>query len=190
MARRFPSDLPPKEYFDDRRSIRGDRRAHADLCSCTWAERKTQTTTGGRHEGREVAAGQSAVEVVPRHGLELTKIHEMVEFRSQRCFKPFMNEVTDARRKGNADSSLDALASTMKLVGNSGFGSLIMDKLKHQDVKFVDSPVGAYKKVNEQGFCKVTEIYTDYLEVEMAKEKIKLDLPIQLGYWILQLGKL
>ncbi len=36
----------------------------------------------------------------------------------------------------------------------------------------------------------MTEIDNDYFEIEMAKQKIKLDLPIQLGYWIPQLGKL
>jgi hypothetical protein len=65
-----------------------------------------------------------------------------------------------------------------------------MDKLKHQDVKYVSGHVAACKKVNEPGFRKMSEIDADYFEMEMAKEKIKLDLPIQLGYWILQLGKL
>ncbi len=57
-----------------------------------------------------------------------------------------MDEVTEARRRGDADSNLDVLASTMKLIGNSG--SVIMDKQKHQDVKYVANHIQACKKVN------------------------------------------
>jgi hypothetical protein len=65
-----------------------------------------------------------------------------------------------------------------------------MDKLKHQNIKYVGSNTGACKLANESSFRKMEEIDDNYYEAEMAKDTIKLDLPIQLGYWILQLGKL
>lgn len=58
------------------------------------------------------------------HGLKVTRIYQVVEFNAQACFKKFVNDVTEARRMG------DARPDTMKFIGNSGYGSLIMDKTK------------------------------------------------------------
>ena len=45
-----------------------------------------------------------------------------------------MNDVTKARRHGDADTNLDIIASTMELISNSGYGYLIMDKSDHQNM--------------------------------------------------------
>lgn len=58
------------------------------------------------------------------HGLQVTRIYQVVEFNAQACFKNFVNDLTEARRMG------DARPDTMKFIGNSGYGSLIMDKTK------------------------------------------------------------
>ena len=51
----------------------------------------------------------------------------------------------------------------MELIGNSGYGSMIMDKEKHTEIKYFD---------NEHG-----------------KTHITLDLPTQLGHFMLQYAK-
>ena len=48
------------------------------------------------------------------HGMKVTKIHEVVEFLKQKCFKGFMDELTDSRRLGDLAKDLHVLASTMK----------------------------------------------------------------------------
>ena len=63
----------------------------------------------------------------------------MIEFQRDLCFKSFGDEVTKTRREGDSNSDLDVIA--MKLIGNSGYGSLIMDVEKHQTVKYVKSSV-------------------------------------------------
>ena len=62
------------------------------------------------------------------HGLEVTKVHQVIEFTPEPCFKPFGDAVSDARRAGDADPSKAIIADTMKLVSlfehreNSGWG--------------------------------------------------------------------
>ena len=80
----------------------------------------------------------------------------------------------------------------MKLIGTSGYGSLIMDKTKHRAVKYIQGENETCLKVNDPLFQKLEcldeeeQIY----EVEMAKRKHRaLDLSIQLGYFILQYAK-
>ena len=65
-----------------------------------------------------------------------------------------------------------------------------MDKTKHKSIKYVQGLVKASMLVNEPRFYKYTELCDEFFEVEMRKQKISLDLPIQVGFTILQLAKL
>jgi hypothetical protein len=49
--------------------------------------------------------------------LEITKIHQVIEYTPLACFKSFQERVTEARRKGDADPSTAIIADTMKLIG-------------------------------------------------------------------------
>jgi len=50
------------------------------------------------------------------HGLEVTKVHQVIEFTPEPCFKPFGDAVSDARRAGDADPNKAIIADTMKLL--------------------------------------------------------------------------
>jgi hypothetical protein len=50
------------------------------------------------------------------HGLQVTKIYQVVEYSPKPCFKSFGDAVSDARRTGDADPSKAIIADTMKLV--------------------------------------------------------------------------
>ena len=63
-------------------------------------------------------------------------------------------------------------------------------KKKHQNTLYIQGVGNTHLKVNDPRSKKLTLIEEDLYEVEMKKEKIKFDLPIQLGYHILQLAKL
>ncbi|KAL5019000.1 hypothetical protein ScPMuIL_004722, partial [Solemya velum] len=126
------------------------------------------------------------------HGMRVTKIYQVVEYANNQCFRQFVEDVSNARREGDEVSEKSIIADTMKLIGNSGYGSLIMDKTKHRTVNLMEGERSVCMNVNDPRFRKLEcvdeekEIY----EMEMAKGRIRLDLPIQLGYFILQYAKL
>ena len=151
---------------------------------------KDRTLLVGGMKAQKVLLASPLVKFYLDHGMKITRIYETVEYQKMPCFRKFAEEVTKHRRAGDIDSKKAMQAATMKLIGNSGYGSLIMDKSKHRQVKYVDSKPRACMLVNRRRFRKLTELSDQYFEVEMAKESIALDLPIQLGYWILQLAKL
>ena len=66
--------------------------------------------------------------------MEVTNTYQVYEFRKQKCFLEFSDEVDYARRKGDVNSELDVEANLNKLIGNSAYGPLIMDKMKHSVV--------------------------------------------------------
>ncbi len=146
----------------------------------------------GGTKARQILLATPLLKWYMNHGMVVTKIYQLVEFRQQRCFENFVGEVSDARRHGDTDPDTAIIADTMKVIGNSGYGSLIMDKTKHRDVKYVQGENETCMKVNDPLFRKLDCLDEEeqYYEVEMAKRKIKLDLPIQLGYFILQYAKL
>ena len=124
------------------------------------------------------------------HGLEVTNIHKVIEYIPNACFKEFQHDVSNARRTGDQNPSMSIIADTMKLIGNSAYGSLIMDKEKHQSLNYIEGESKAKLKVNDPRFKMLHELDDDMYEIEHAKVKIKLDLPISLGYFILQYAKL
>ena len=74
----------------------------------------------------------------------------------QRCFHKLVQEVSDARRTGDVDKDKAIIADTMKLQGNSVYGSLIMDKEKHQNTLYVQGIGNTHLKVNDPRFKKLT----------------------------------
>ena len=106
------------------------------------------------------------------HGLEVTRIYQVVEFTPRACFRKFQDEVTTARRRGDLDASKSIIADTMKLIGNSGYGSMIMDKEKHQQIKYAIGERKASILVNDKSFKKLTILDNDLYEVECAKRRI------------------
>lgn len=123
------------------------------------------------------------------HGLEVTRIYQVIEYMPDNCFKDFGNAVTNARRAGDVDPSKSILADTMKLIGNSSYGKTITNKDKHINLK-VSNYEEASKYINDPLFRDLDEISENLCEVELAKKTIREDLPIQIGFFVYQYAKL
>jgi hypothetical protein len=125
------------------------------------------------------------------HGLKVTKIYQVIEYNNPSfAFRSFVKSVTESRRQGDVDPSKSILADSMKLVGNAAFGSMIMNKAKHKKTYYVKGIENGSNAVNDKLFERITEIGDEYYEVESFKSKINLDLPTQIGFFILQLAKM
>ena len=126
------------------------------------------------------------------HGMIVTKIYQVVEFTPHRCFRNFVQEVSDNRRLGDAHPDKAIIADTSKLEGNSAYGGTIMDQEKFQNVTYVQGEGKVMMEVNKPQFKKLTTLLkeNEYFEVEKSKENLNINLPIQIGYFILQYAKL
>ena len=55
-----------------------------------------------------------------------------------------MTQITQAHLDGDHDKDKALIAETMKLIGNSSYSKLIMNKEKHHDIVYVnESEIGA-----------------------------------------------
>ncbi|KAJ8017821.1 Krueppel-related zinc finger protein 1 [Holothuria leucospilota] len=123
------------------------------------------------------------------HGLQITRIYQVIEFTPKSCFKTFGEAVSDARREGDRNPSKAIIADTMKLIGNSSYGKTITNKEGHCNINIVQDDK-ASRLINETTFRDLNEISTGCYEVESAKRSIAMDLPIQIGFFVYQYAKL
>ncbi|XP_046346617.2 uncharacterized protein LOC124127210 [Haliotis rufescens] len=124
------------------------------------------------------------------HGLVVDRVYQVVEYTPKPCFQRFVSDVCSARREADSDPSKSIRGDTAKLTGNSAYGSVLINKEKHQTVSYVSGQTAASDQVNIPQFRKLTELGDEYFEVEKAKKLLRLDTPVQLGYFILQYAKL
>jgi len=84
------------------------------------------------------------------------------------------------------------IVDTKKVEGNSAYGGTIMDQEKFQTVKYVQGVGRVMIEANKPQFKKLSTLLEEdeYFEVEKSKEQLDINLPIQIGYFILQYAKL
>jgi hypothetical protein len=126
------------------------------------------------------------------HGMVVTKIYQVVEFMSHRYFRDFVREVSDNRRLGDAHPDKAIIGDTSKLHDNSSYGGTIIDQEKFQSITYVQGEVNAALEANKPQFKELSTLLDEdeHFEVEKSKEKLDLNFPIQIGYFILQYAKL
>ena len=107
------------------------------------------------------------------HGLEITRIYQLVRYEPRQAFSEFGKFVSDARRRGDLDPDLELLATTNKLVGNSSYGKTITDKEKHRNVKYVQGDEVASQKVRSVKFISLEEIDNEFYEIITHKRKVR-----------------
>ena len=123
------------------------------------------------------------------HGLEITKFHVGIQYKSKRCFCQFVQEVADARRTGDLDPNKKIIADTMKLIGNSPYGKTITNVFKHSKISYATNK-NISKKINNRTFKDLEKLHGDNYEVDSSLSEIKINLPLQIGLAVYQLAKL
>ena len=126
------------------------------------------------------------------HGIEVTKIHQVVEFQQMKCFDGLSRSITEARRAADVDEKLKVIAEANKVRGNASYGCLCLDRCRHCDVAYMKGTTNVSQAVNEPTFKKLTCLSEEeeFYELQFSKTKIKLDIPIQIAIFVVNLAKL
>ena len=172
----------------------------------------------GSYFGEKVLLASPLIKWYLEHGLEVTHIYQVVEYTPVPCFQPFGEAVSEARRAGDVDPNKAIIADTMKLVsccpidgteeekrfkvqknsyqcrlfsyvGNSSYGKTITDQERHREVQFCEE-TKASRLINKPFFRQIDQIEENTFEVQSCKKKIKLNLPMQIGFFVYQYAKL
>ncbi|RUS83075.1 hypothetical protein EGW08_009161 [Elysia chlorotica] len=124
------------------------------------------------------------------HGLVVERVYQVVEYKPSRCFQGFADIVSENRRTGDLDPTKAVIAETFKLLGNSAYGKSLENLENRRDVVYTTGEnVG--NLVNNCLFRTSTPLdHNDLFEVESAKNKVRWNLPLQIGFFVYQYAKL
>ena len=198
---RFEGDwlgLTPREYFSEMAPIFCNATVEHEQWGPTMQEYAADhgvDTVGrklllGGMRAKKIFLSTDLLRWYLQQGLVCSEVHEVIEYKFAACFSEFRDKICRRRREGDTDPSKGVLGETAKILGNAGYGSLLLDKTKHSRVKYVHSKHEAHLAVNDPAFKNMTELPGDLYEIELSKRRTVLDIPIQLAFCILQYAKL
>jgi len=64
------------------------------------------------------------------HGLQITKVHSVIVEEEGRPYESFAKLISNSRRTGDADKSMDFIANMSKLAGNVPYGKALTNNYK------------------------------------------------------------
>ena len=143
----------------------------------------------GSYFGKAILLATPLLKWYLKHGLVMSDVQRIVEYRPRACFETFGQTVCDARRTGDSDPNKAILADSFKLLGNAAYGKTITNIANHRDVRYVQgAEVG--RIVNNPLFRVLTPLDGGLCEVESGKKTLRWDLPLQIGFFVYQYAKL
>jgi hypothetical protein len=198
--KRLGTHLCPREYFAEFPPIM----KHADVTINDIGEtmkafvqnnnlsEKPRRMLIASYFGNNVLLATPMIQWLLRHGLEITRIHAVIEYERATPFVAKAEDICNARRAGDADPTLAILADMKKTTGNSFYGKSITAQESQLDIKYM-ATLKASRAINSP-FFQALEALEDsddpVHEVTSFKKFIKFNLPIQIGFFTYQLAKL
>ena len=143
----------------------------------------------GSYFGGEILLSSRLAKWYLEHGLVISKIHRAVEYEPVKCFEKFAEEVSHARRQGDADPNKAILAQTFKLLGNSGYGKTLENPFKYERIKYVRDE-GLEPLVEDPLFKGFSEVDDALFEVSLLPKKIVWSNCIHIGFMVYSYAKL
>ena len=67
---------------------------------------------------------------------------------------------------------------------------MLLDPTKHRNIRYAFNSHNVSKQVNQPTFRHFSKLDSDFFEVEHAKKQTVFNMPIQLGFFVLQYAKL
>ena len=121
-----------------------------------------------------------------RKGLQVTKVHNVVQFTQKQYLKPYID--FNSQQRAQAQTSFEK--DFYKLKNNSLFGKTMEDVRKHSNYKLVTDE-NIFKKLSASPLFYDRDIITDdIVGVKMCKAKVILNRPIYIGQAVLDHSKL
>ena len=147
---------------------------------------KTQKLVCNLRDKKKCVVHISILKQALNHGLELKKVHRLIEFNQEAWLKKYIDMNTELRKKASNDFEKDFF----KLMNNAVFGKTMENVRKHRDIKLVKTDHKRNKSVSEPNYHTMKLISENLSIIEMKKVKVKMNKPIYLGLSILEISKI
>ena len=118
------------------------------------------------------------------HGLKLTKVHRVAEFRQKDWLKPYIDMNTELRKNKKNDFE----KSFFKLMNYSVFRKTIENVRNHRDIKVVTTDKRRSILASEPNYRSTKYISKDLMIMEIKKVEVKMNKLIYLGQAMLDIS--
>ena len=118
------------------------------------------------------------------HGLKLKTLVKLFIYQ-EAWLKPYIDMNTELRKKAKNNFEKDFY----KLMNNAVFGHSIMNVRRYRDIKLVTDDKKRFKLASMPNYYTTKQFSENFLAVEMKKTKIKMNVPIYIGFTILEVSK-
>lgn len=130
----------------------------------------------------------SMLKLALEHGLELKKVHRILQFRQSAWLKPYIDLNTAHRAQANNNFEKDFY----KLLNNAIYGKTMENLRLRSDIRLInkwDGRVGGRSLIARPNFknCKIFD--ENLASIEMHKSHILMNRPIVVGMCILEISK-
>ena len=126
------------------------------------------------HNKNKFVVHIKSLKQVLNHGLELKRVHRVIEFNQKAWLKPYIDMNTELRKLAKDDFKKDLF----KLMNNAVFRKTMENIRKHKDIKLVTTDKKRNKLVSEPNYHTINYISEDLSVIEINKTRVKMNKPI------------
>ena len=169
LNKEVPEEAVPKSMLDYLKETGRSRIESKKLLGCLYAEK--------------ILLYEPLLKWYLDHGAQTTAVYRTIEYKRQKVFGWFVDEVTEARRSGgDKEKSKALLADIFKLLGNSGYGKLIEALERQTNITYTRDEKVVDRVMRSCFFQDLEEVGETY--------RINIKRPFQVGIAVYQLAKL
>jgi uncharacterized protein YeeX (DUF496 family) len=119
-------------------------------------------------------------------GVQLKKVHRIIQFYQEDFIKSFMDLCTKNRREAKTD--IEKMAA--KTLMNSLYGKFLENKRLRKDFNVECDPKSILKLISKPNFSSFKHLNDHTVIIESKKNSLLLDFPVFIGFTVLEFAKI
>jgi hypothetical protein len=138
------------------------------------------------HDKERYVVHIRALQQALQHGLVLSKVHRVIEFKQSAWLKPYIDMNTEYRKK--AKNAFEK--NFFKLMNNAVFGKTMENVRKHKNIKLVCTDRKRKRLASKPNYRHTMWFSRNLIAMDMRRVEDVMNKPIYLGQAILDLSKI